>query len=211
MKNIEVELRGPLNNEEYNSLCEYLESNGDLIGKENRFLLDYSTFKEGVGERKLDVRVRITNGKPEIVVKKGRFGGASREEGSVFLEGSSLKSAVHLMSLLGYTKAVACDRGIIRYNCDGVEVAIQDVRYFPKKLEENLFARFFEVEIISDESNKVKDENKILAWVKDRKLSLYSEDEWVEFVELMNTKANGVFDYHTNSFSEIADCGADER
>src|SRR6266404_5944073 len=114
-KNIEVELRGPLNEIAYENLISVLNEKGILIKKQNRFLLDYSTFLEGIGERKLDVRVRITNGKVEIIVKKGKFGGTSREEVSIFPEGESFETTLKLMSLLGYNKAVACDRRIIRY------------------------------------------------------------------------------------------------
>ncbi len=77
---IEVELRGPLPEPAYQKIMQTLTSLGGVVKKQNRFLLDYSTFIEGIGERKLDVRVRKTNGKPEIIVKKGKFGGTSREE-----------------------------------------------------------------------------------------------------------------------------------
>jgi adenylate cyclase class IV len=205
-KTIEVELRGPLNNESYFTLLNLLKSKGSFVSKQNRFLLDYSTFLEGIGERKLDVRIRVTNGKVEIIIKKGKFGGTSREEVSIFPEGGNFDSSLKLMSLLGYNKAVACNRGIERYLFDGVEFAIQDVNDFNK--EGIVHSRFFEAEIMcSDENEKNIAVEKVQKLLSSINLNEFSEQEWNEYVKVMNNEANGVFDYENDNVERIINLG----
>lgn len=204
-RDIEVELRGPLSDLEHTTLVEYLTIHGHFVKKQNRFLLDFSTFLEGVGERKLDVRVRVTNGKVEMVVKKGKFGGTAREEASVFPQGS-LAETLKFMHLLGYEKAVACDRGIVRYEVDGIEVAIQDVRVFSKP--GTIHSRFFEAEIMADESGKDAAVAQIRSFILARGLREFTEEEWNHYVGKMNTEANGIFDYTTDDIEKVAHLGS---
>lgn len=205
-KNIEVELRGPLDETAYKNLMSVLDKKGTLIKHQNRFLLDYSTFLEGIGERTLDVRVRTTNGKVEIIVKKGKFGGTSREEVSVFPEGESFENTLKLMSLLGYNKAVACDRSIIRYMIDGIEIAIQDVNDYTHP--GSIHSRFFEAEIMcSSEEEKEQAIIKIRKFLADNNLREFAEQEWNEYVAKMNQEANGVFDYQNDNIERIIKLG----
>lgn len=205
-KTIEVELRGPLNEAAYQSLMSVLKTKGTLIKKQNRFLLDYSTFLEGIGERTLDVRVRTTNGKVEIIVKKGKFGGTSREEVSLFPEGESFENTLKLMSLLGYNKAVACDRGIVRYMIDDIEFAIQDVNDYT--IPGKIHSRFFEAEIMcSNEAEKELAITKIRSFLSSHNLKEFTEQEWNEYVAKMNKEANGVFDFQTDSIDRVINLG----
>lgn len=199
--NIEVELRGPLTEEQYQAIISTLNLKGKLIANQNRFLLDYSTFLEGISERKLDVRVRVTNGKVEIVVKKGKFGGISREEASLFPEDNSIENTLKLMSLLGYNKAVACDRSITRYMVDGIEFAIQDVKDFTNSGA--IHSRFFEAEIMSNEEGKDNAVTKIRNFLSINNLKEFSETEWYEYVEKINKEANGVFNYEHDDIEVI--------
>ncbi len=200
-KNIEVELRGPLTEETYKKLLSYLEAKGKFVKKENRFLIDYSTFLEGIGERKSDIRTRITNGKVELIVKKGRFGGAAREEASIFVENNDLDKALHFMALLGYKKGVAADRGIVRYQIGEIEIAIQDVRVYGA--QNKIHSRFFEAEIMSMEDTKAEAEAKIKKFLDEMGLTIFQDNEWVSYVEKMNKEANGVFDYEKDSVDTI--------
>lgn len=201
LKNIEVELRGPLNEEEYENILKILKAKGELVKQQTRLLLDYSTFLEGIGERKLDVRVRITNKKVEIVVKKGRFGGTSREEACLFPEDNDLKNTLKIMSLLGYTKAVACDREIERYMIDEIEFAIQDVKNFNNNGA--VHSRFFEAEIMSDEEGKDLAVKKIRTFLESYNLKEFSETDWNDYVAKINNEANGVFDYEKDNLETI--------
>ena len=199
--NIEVELRGPLNENSHKMLLEYLDKNGELLVKQNRFFVDYSTFLEGIGERKSDIRTRVTNEKIELIIKKGKFGGHSREESSVFIEGNDLKNALTFMSFLGYKKGIAGDRGIVRYLIEGIEIAIQDVRKYEKLGE--IHSRFFEAEIMAGVESEKEAKDKILKFLKKLNLNIFEEEEWYEYCRILNIEANGVFDYEKDDINDI--------
>lgn len=72
-KNIEIEIRGPLSKKEFKDLIRFFDAKGEKITEKNRILIDYSTFlKGGVKDRQKDIRLRVTNGTPEIIVKIGK-------------------------------------------------------------------------------------------------------------------------------------------
>jgi len=205
-KFIEVELRGPLSQDDYLRLRGMLIKKGKLINKQNRFLLDFSTFLEGIGERVLDVRIRITNGVVEMIVKKGKFGGLSREEASVFPKDGNLKNTLKFMSLLGYNKAVAADRGIERFEIEGIEFALQDVKDFSKP--GTIHSRFFEAEILcSNENEKEHAIIKIQDFLSKISLKQFTEPEWNNYIAKLNKEANGVFDFTIDSVDEIINMG----
>ena len=82
-KDIEVEIRGILNKDQYDQTKTLFEKLASLKENKSRILIDYSTFLpgEGIRDRQKDIRVRVTNGVPEIVVKLGSWGGSeSRRE-----------------------------------------------------------------------------------------------------------------------------------
>lgn len=200
-KTIEVELRGPLTPEAYAAFREYLVEHGSLIAKQDRLLLDFSTFTEGVAERTLDVRVRVTNGKVEMVVKRGAFGGTSREEASLF-PADNLASTLRFMSLLGYTKAVVCNRGIERFQIGEIEIALQDVRSYASP--GSIYSRFFEAEIMATPESKDTAVETIRTFLKERSLIEFTPTEWSTYVETMNKEANGVYEYSADSARELS-------
>ena len=207
---IEVELRGPLEEENYLKLIDKLKSVANSITIENRFLIDYSTFIEGIGDRKLDVRVRSTNGKVELVVKKGKFGGTHREEASVFVEGGDIERAIKVMALLGYKKGVACDRGIKRYKVGNIEIAIQEARIYGSK-EKNLHSRFFEAEIECSDEAKDNAIHEIRTFLEKLQLVTFTEDQWNSYVLTLNNQANGIFDFDYDDIESIRHMGQAEE
>lgn len=198
---IEVELRGPLTDEVWRRLVSLCDNRGKCLSRENRFLVDYSTFLEGIGTRRLDVRVRVTNRIVEIVVKQGRFGGASRAEAAVRVADGDLGGALGVMALLGYKRGVACDRGIVRYELEGIEFAIQDVRRYRRPDE--IHSRFYEAEIRADEASRSEAEEKIRNLLARLELPIFSEEAWNEYVAKMNDEANGVYDFDVDDIKEV--------
>ena len=84
MKNdIEVEVRGLLSTDEYQNAKAILAEKGTFKETKERVFIDYSAFLpgEGIRDRSKDIRIRVTNGIPEITVKLGAWGGSeSRKE-----------------------------------------------------------------------------------------------------------------------------------
>ncbi|PIR56932.1 MAG: hypothetical protein COU72_03610, partial [Parcubacteria group bacterium CG10_big_fil_rev_8_21_14_0_10_41_35] len=119
----EIELRGLLSKDQFNQLSDTFSHEAEFAQNKNRVLIDYSTFLEGQGikERQKDIRLRSTNGQPEIIVKLGSWGGSEqREELSVLTHKDSFDTLVKIFNALGYNKGVLCVRNSAVYNYDGV-------------------------------------------------------------------------------------------
>lgn len=200
-KNIEVELRGPLDEKAYNKFIEYLNKKGEFIDEQNRFLVDYSTFLEGVSGRKSDIRTRVTNGKVELIVKKGKFGGHSREEVSVFIEGGNLKNALAFMASLGYKNGITAYKGIKKYVINGIEITIHEMKKCKNPKE--IHSRFYEAEIMANDESKNEAIAKIQKFLQELGLSVFEEEAWYTYVRKLNDEANGVFDFEKDNIDDI--------
>ncbi len=185
-------MRGLVPESELERIKEFLENNAEFKGKKERILLDYSTFLEGgVRERTLDIRARITNGVPEMIIKKGSWGGSdSREEISVIGQEGSFTNMVRLYAALGYKKAVLVERNSLVYRYGDTEIALVEVPGH---------SHFFEVEKeVQDKDDIGKAQEEIKQVCAELGLSVFSDDEWFDYVELLNKEANGVFDFDTD-------------
>ena len=188
-KTIEVEMRGLVPAEEFERVKGFLENNAEFKGKKERILLDYSTFLEGgVRERTLDIRARITNGQPEMIIKKGAWGGSdSREEISVMGKEGSFTNMVRLYAALGYKKAVLVERNSMVYQYGDTEISL---------VEAPGHSHFFELEQEVQSKDEIESARKALRQVSDEMgLKVFSDEEWFDYIELLNKEANGVFDF----------------
>lgn len=188
----EIELRAHVHLADYDRVRNLILNSPD-VSIQSRCFIDYSTFIEGIGERKLDVRFRLTNGTPEIIVKKGEFGGAVRQECSVKLYPDATEKALTLMSLLGYQKGVCGGRRIIRSIIGDVEFALQEVLDFANP--GNTADSFLEVEYIEESSKKDVSEqiSELRSELEKMGLRPFSAHEWNEYVAMLNKKWNGVY------------------
>ena len=188
----EIELRAPVDEIEFDKLVQRIAALPDYR-VQRRCFIDYSTFLEGIGTRVLDVRLRITDSVPEIIVKRGQFGGSIREEAAVDFSLDQLESGLNLMNLLGYSKGVAGGRRIHRGTDNGIELALQEVLDFSQPT--HTAARFIEVEAMQsggDDETAVLGLNKYLA---DLGLEPFSITDWNSFVEHLNAHYNGVYEH----------------
>lgn len=188
-KTFEIELRGPLNLDEYQLLRCFLEKEGKFITERNRFFIDYSTFlpDEGIKERKRDIRIRVTNKKPEIIIKTGGWGGSDqREEISIFTEEGSFDKLVKAFHILGYSKGIFAIRNSIVYTYKGIEFALVEV---PNH------SYYFEAEKLVEEENKQVTFKEIEAVCHDLNLTLFNDQKFFEYIDILNKEANEVFDF----------------
>jgi predicted adenylyl cyclase CyaB len=190
MKNIEVEVRGRLSNDEYNNLLGTLKKMGEYTGTRKRVLLDYSTFLpgEGVRERTRDIRLRVTNGVPEIITKIGKWGGKeSRRELSIKTEKGSFDTLVQNYGMLGFTRAVLCVRNTEVFEYKDIEFALVEV---PDH------SYYFEAEKVVDDESKTDQAHKELADVcHELGLSVLDDEGFFSYIETLNKEANEAFDY----------------
>lgn len=183
-ENIEVEVRGLLKKEEYEKIDFFLKDKGSLKKKRNRTFIDFSG---DVENRTKDIRIRNTNGIPEIVIKLGSWGGSeSREEILLEVKEGSFKTLVKAFGEMGFKKGVLCVRNSVVYEYKGIEFALVEV---PNH------SYYFEAEILTTKDNTEKAETEIRKICEELGLKPFSKEEFFAYVNLLNQEANSVYDY----------------
>lgn len=189
-KNIEIELRGSISKKKVEELREFLSKNGEFIEKKKRLLIDYSTFlkEEGLENRKKDIRLRATNGIPEIIVKLGAWGGGeARKELGVKTEKGKFDELVQIYAALGYTKGIIAERNIEVYKYKNIEIALVEVPGH---------SYYFEGEKMAYANENEEDIKKdILDILEELGLKTWNDKEFFAYIRLLNKVANGVFDF----------------
>lgn len=187
--NIEIEVRGPLTAGAYTDLKAFLDANARKLVTKNRILIDYSTFLPGeMKDRQKDIRLRITNGVPEIMIKLGGWGAADkRKELSVTTAPGTFDTLVEMFAALGYERGVLCDRRTEAYDYKGVEFALVEVPGH---------SYFYEAEKMAHEG---QDLEAVTAEIRtvcgELDLPIFTSDEFFAYVETLNKEANEVFDF----------------
>ena len=188
-KNIEIEIRGPLSKGEFENLVKFFDSSGKKKSEKDRVLIDYSTFLEGgVEHRKKDIRLRVTNGIPEIIVKVGEWGGVEqRKELSVFAKPGEFDTLVEVFGALGFYKGMLCVRKSKVYEYKDIEFALVEV---PEH------SYYYEAEKMAHEK---EDADKIIKEMSDicknLGLKVFDKKQFFEYVEKLNKESNEIFDY----------------
>lgn len=138
-KVIEVEIRGRLNDAEYEKLKTFLVEHGQHIESHERemFLLrDYPGYSHEFVGRETDIRLRNTNGMCEIMLKN-KVGNA-REEVALQLKDSDLEKAKSIVKALGCSTAVWMHRMKEVYEYEGIEwsvvIAPNNIRYYEAEI-----------------------------------------------------------------------------
>jgi len=192
-KQFEVELRGRLTADQAAALTDYLDKNGTLKTKKRRILIDYSTFLEGgVRERTKDIRIRSTNGEPEIIIKLGAWGNnESREEISIPVSHDVRFDALaRAMSVLGYAKGVLAVRNSSIYDYRDVEFAVVEVPGH---------SYYFEAEKVVAGHDQSRALRELVDLCQEMQLTVFKDDEFYEYIEELNRSANSVYDAETAS------------
>jgi len=115
----EIEFRGPLTKDEFQKVLSFFKKEAEFVKRMKR-----KTFVFENKDRTLDLKVRTTDGVPEIVLKKGFIGARRREEIILPLKTSSTKDAVRLFSLLGHNKGIIAIRDNYIFNYKNIEFAL---------------------------------------------------------------------------------------
>ena len=186
----EVEVRGPLAEQQPAHIEEYLKKHGTFIGEKKRVLIDYSFFLkgEGIAERTRDIRLRATNGVPEIIVKLGAWGGMdSKEELSVLTTKGRFDTLVKIFATLGYTRGMLCVRNSRVYTYRATEFAIVEV---PDH------SYYYETEkIVPTILDVPRTHEEIRQLCKEMGLSIFSNEDYFAYVEKLNKDVRVIFDF----------------
>lgn len=184
----EIEMRGPIDKAELETLRNELNERATLKEVKNRVLIDYTTLitDQTIENRTTDIRIRNTNGKSEIIVKTGKWGGSDVRDEFKVSTTDSFDSLVQVMRLLGYTKGVLCVRNSEVYQMGEVEIALVEVPGH---------SHYFEAEIETDvECNADALAEKVSDVVSDLGLQTFSDEDFYAYIKELNENANTVFD-----------------
>lgn len=184
---IEVEIRGILSKEKYSQLREFLSTNGKHVESHERemiLLTELPGYSKNLSERQVDIRLRNTSGKCEVMIKhQTSEGNTGRKEISVKLEDSpNLDAAKELAKAFGCTKGVWMHRKKEIFENNGIEWSLVEA---PKEIY------YFEAEIgVGDESESQEAHSQLIKAAAELKLEVLSPEETDRFIDKLNKEVN---------------------
>lgn len=194
---IEVEVRGKIL--DFSKTLDFFKKNAQFVEEKDR--LSFIYFREDVKDvseikdELVDLRVRITNKKAEIVMKYGKWGSQeSRKEFSFPISNENFGPALDFFKCLGWTKGVMMDTKTFVFNYEGIEFALASVGK----------NSYFEAEILINSQKEVeKSLEKIKRVCSFLKLDIFNEDEFISLINLLNSRRDRFFDMEKDDFEEI--------
>lgn len=196
IKNIEVEIRGEITKEEYDKLTKLFEKEGKFIDDKDRIAICYPDPNTGslVEECFTDIRVRETNGIPEIIIKKGKWGGnENRKELSVIGKRGEFGKMLEMMDALGHKTGVAVVRKGKVYEYKGIEFSLVEV---PDH------SYYYEAELMVEEDKIIEAQGKIRKLCDKLGLAVFDDDGFYTYINKLNKEANKpfCFDEYSDNF-----------
>jgi hypothetical protein len=200
----EYEMRARLTRQRYDKICNDL---GALLPKhaDSRCFIDFTTVTDGIAGRTRDIRIRVTNGIPELIVKVGMFGAPVREEAVARIFPDDLAEALSVMALLGFSKGVCCARRIVRVSIGDLEIALQEVVDVCKP--DAVLDQFVEVEFIGGSVSDDYALNRIRSELRRWCLEPLSLGDWNEYVAELNEKSSFIYKHGETSIDLVRRLG----
>ena len=181
---IEVEIRGILNEEEFENLKARLSKEGDLVEEHERemiMLRGYPGYSKDPIERETDIRIRNTNGKAELMVKqKVSDNNVGRSELSLPLH--DFEAGKQALKALGFSEGNWMHRKKHVYVYKGIEWSLVEA-----PLQHFYYEAEREVEEGSD-LEAIHDE--LLREAQALGLSVLGPEEMREFIKTLDQNVN---------------------
>ncbi len=198
MAKIEVEHRGGLTDRKFKELNNFLKKNGKFLKEKDRFSIIYSPRgKENIkiSRSPIDLRVRITNKKSELVVKHGKWSGNdARKEFSFPINSEKFEEMTELLKVLGFYYGVLQATKTHLYLYKGIEFALVDVFDF---------GYYFEAEIMTESNSIEIADKKIISGCQELGLSIFNDKEFYKLLEDLNNRPGFRFNFKKESFLDI--------
>ncbi|MBI3337102.1 MAG: hypothetical protein HY005_00560 [Candidatus Staskawiczbacteria bacterium] len=198
MAKIEVEHRGSLTKEQFIALNKFFNKNGKFLEEKNRFSIIYSsrgkeTFK--LGRSKIDLKLRITNKKTELVLKYGKWSGNdARKEFSFPIDSKKFEEMIEFLFILGFYYGVLQVTKSYLYKYKGIEIVLVEV---PK------FGYYFEAEIVTDLDSIKSADKKIMLICKELNLNVFNDKGLRKLLEDLNNRPGFRFNFKKQRLSDI--------
>lgn len=190
-KNIEVEVRGLLTEKQFKILNRLFEEEGVFVDNKDRVVVCYPDPETGslVEECKTDIRVRTTNGIPEIIIKLGEWGhkDESRRELSLIGQRGEFDKMIIMLGALGHKKGIIAIRKGKVFHYKGIEFSLVEV---PNH------SYYFEAEIMVKNENRQKEATeKIEKICKELGLKILNQQGFFNYINKLNSESNEPFDF----------------
>lgn len=199
-KQIEVELMGNLRKEKFLELQSLFEKEGAFKKKKRRLSLMYFRDKIPkdlieIKDELVDLRLRITNGIPEVVIKYGLFTGShAREEISINFDIKDFEKYIDLLKYLGWHLAVGYSTKTYVYNYKSVEFSLVEIKDYGYN---------FEAEIITENEESGNAKRKLTIFCEELGLKSFNENELDKQCNDINNKKEFQFDFNKQSSNKI--------
>jgi hypothetical protein len=189
--NIELELRAEISGDKFEELLAILRKQAKLVSHTKR--LSVMHFGK-IGDYDFDIRVRITNGEAEVVIKRGGFHSDNRVEISQPINKDQFMGMVHMLSLFNFTTKVA-ERET--YNFDlGDEIIYSLVK------AGNIF--YVEIEKISSKDSIEENRKKLLSIINKQQLKLINtEKSFSKLCDRLSKYCDWSFDNSEDHFKKL--------
>lgn len=181
---IEVEIHGPLSRETFEALREFLQTHGEARGVESRemyILCGYPGWDDAFTERRVDIRLRNTDGVCEIMMKR-RVSEHAKQEIPLRLMDTNLENAKLVLAALGCATARKATRRKTLFVYHEVEWSLveagKDIYYYEAEL---LTSNPAEVEALT---RRLEVEARALH------LTVFSKEELQSFVNMLDQTVN---------------------
>lgn len=186
---IEVEIRGPLTREEAQKFSEFLRQNGTHVESQDRemiLLFDYPGYADDPNKREVDIRLRTTNGKSEVMVKrKLHENNAGRSEYSIAI--ASMDDAKALAKAFGCGRGLWMHRKKEVFKLDETEWSIAEA--VSEDGARQIF--YYEAEREAPDADAIEEMRAVLAReAAAHGLSVFTPEEYHDFVGLLGREVN---------------------
>lgn len=197
---IEVEYIGELKKDKFDELKILFERKGKFKKKKERLSFMYFRDKipkdiEEIKNEPVDLRYRVTNFEPEIVLKYGNFTGAhARKEITLPLGKEDSEKYIEFLSCLGWNVGVIYATTTFVYEYAGIEFSLVRITDYGYN---------FEAEILADENKIDNAKKKIEEELRKLELNSFDDSGLNKQCNAINNKKDLQFDFSKQSFGEI--------
>ncbi len=184
MTKFEIEQRGRLTVKKFNDLTQFLKENGTFIDQKNRLSLIWCTAKVNISEVKdeqIDLRLRVTNGQGEVVLKHGKWGGKdARKEFSFKVETQEkFWDYLEFVRILGYKNFLVTETIKDDYHYKGIDFSLVEIPGW---------GNYFEAEILADKDQINIANQKIEKTIHDLGLTTLNESAYHVLLDSINNR-----------------------
>ena len=199
MTKVEVEHRGVLTKKKFDELNNFLRKKGKFLCEKDRFSVIFSPsrgkeiFK--LNRSPIDLKVRITNKKAELVLKYGKWSGNDARKEFLFpIDSKKFEEIIEFLLILGFYYGVLQATKTYLYLYKGIEFALVKVPGW---------GYYFEAEIITSPGGVKKGNRKIIEECEKLDISALNDKGFCKLLDSLNDRPGCRFNLKKQKFSDI--------